>query len=76
MSSTQTPVYQDKDVVYSFSVYENQVLAYSKYTFNFDAYLLDYADKMLPNPTKSDIFYHFLLNNDTDLNKPYSVKDD
>jgi hypothetical protein len=76
MSSTSTPVYQDKDTVYSFSVYEYGILAYSKYTFNFDAYLLDYADKMLPNPTKSTIFYHFLINNDTDLNNPYSVKDD
>ena len=76
MSSTQTPIYQNKDTVYSFSVYENQVLAYSKYTFNFDSYLLDYADKMLPNPSKSTIFHHFLLNNDTDLNKPYSVKDE
>jgi len=45
MSSTQTPIYQDKDTVYSFSVYEYGLLAYSKYTFNFDSYLKDYADK-------------------------------
>ena len=76
MFSTETPIYQDKDVVYSFSVYEYGILAYSKYNFNFDAYLLDYADKLDPNPTKSTIFYHFLINNDTDLNKPFSLKDD
>jgi len=76
MSDAETPIYQDKDTVYSFSVYEYGILAYSKYTFNFDKYLLDYIYNLPHNPTKSTIFHHFLINNDTDLNKPYSVKDD
>ena len=76
MSNTPIPIYQQKNTMYAFSVYENQQLVYSKYSFIFDYYLLDYIDKLPPNPSKSDIFYHFLINNDTDLNKPFSLKDE
>jgi hypothetical protein len=71
------PVYQQKDTVYSFAVYDNnRILAFSKYNFNFDFYQADFASELPSSPTKSDIFYDFLIRNDTDLNKPFSVRSD
>jgi len=69
-------VLQQKDTVYAFAVYIDEILAYSKYNFNFDLYLADFADKLPSSPTKSDIFYDFLMKTDADLNKPFSVQSD
>ena len=72
-TSSTTPVYQQKDTVYSFAVYDDGILAYSKYNFNFDLYQADFVGELPSSPTKSDIFYDFLIRNVTDLNKPFSV---
>ena len=69
-----TPVYQQKGNNYAFSVYENHKLAYSKYTFKFDSYRSDHASELPESASKGDIFYNFLKLNDTDLNKPFSLK--
>jgi hypothetical protein len=76
-SAVITAVYQQKDTVYSFAVYgPDQTLAYSKYNFNFEKYKTDFSSELPPSPTSSDIFYSFLIKNNTDLNKPFSVRDD
>ena len=67
-TTSTTPVYQQKDTVYSFAVYDkNHILAYSKYNFNFDLYKAKFASDLPSSPTKSDIFYDFLLRTDADL---------
>jgi hypothetical protein len=69
------PVYQQKGTNYAFSVYDkNHNLMYSKYTFNFDLYRLDNSTEFSKSSSKNDIFYHFLMKNDTDLNKPFDLK--
>lgn len=71
------PVFQKIDTVYAFSVYdEHHNLIYSKYNFNFDKYLTDNSSELSSTSTKSQIFYHFLMKNNTDLNKPFSVKNE
>ena len=74
--SGSTPVYQKKDTIYAFSVYVDGILTYSKYNFVFETYKRDFASELPSLPTKSDIFYNFLLKNDTDLNKPFYVRSD
>ena len=39
-------MYQEKDTVYSFAVYVDRTLAYSKYNFNFDLYQADFVSEL------------------------------
>jgi hypothetical protein len=72
-----TPIYQQLDTIYGFSVYDSDhKLAYTKYNFIFDLYISDYSTELPPSSTKSEVFYHFLINNNTDLNYAFSLRDD
>ena len=69
-------VYQSLGTYLCFAVFDNnKQLLYSKFNFNFDAYVNDFrnnfSDAELQN--KSVIFYNFLLRNKTDINKPFTV---
>jgi hypothetical protein len=56
----------------NFFIYENGLLIYSKYNFNWVLYI---ADNLLDsNMPKYQIFNHFLDLNETDLTKPYALK--
>ena len=72
--STQTTVLQNRDDFYCFAVYDSNTkkLLYSKYNFDFDKYS---QDKNYINLTKNQIFYNFLVENETDLWKPFNVKE-
>ena len=57
-----------------FAVYDNRskLLLYSKYNFDFNKYS---EDKNYIGYTKNQIFYDFLVENETDLTKPFILKD-
>jgi hypothetical protein len=70
--SYETPWMQRKGDFYLFSVYDssNKTLLYSKYNFNFDSYS---NDRNYNGLTKNEIFYNFLIENQTDFWKPFTV---
>lgn len=71
---------QHKNDVLCFAVFDqnSKQLLYSKYNFNFDAfkdYIKTYNNNY-NNLTKNEIFYEFLLKNETNLGEPFVVKEE
>ena len=52
---------------------DTRKLLYSKYNFDFDKYI---NDKNLIGFTKNEIFYDFLINNNSYITEPFIVKDE
>ena len=73
--SEPKPVIQDIGDFLCFSVFDpiTQKLLYSKYNFNFENYK---TDKNLQTSDKNELFHNFLLENETDLWRPFSVKEE
>ena len=77
MPTDQPPIYQQINTNYAFAVYDDDhKLVYTKYNFNFDLYTSDHSTELSSLSTKSEVFYHFLINDNTDLYYPFSVRDD
>jgi hypothetical protein len=70
--SSETPWMQEKGDFYLFSVYDSssKKLLYSKYNFNFVSYS---NDRNYNGLTKNLVFYNFLIENQTDFWKPFTV---
>jgi hypothetical protein len=70
------PTYQNLGDVYYFAVYDeiNHPLLYTKYNFLFDEYRNYF--KLNFNLTKNELFHDFLIKNDTDLEKKFTLKDE
>ena len=69
-------VIQNKGEFYCFAVFDpsTKKLLYSKYNFDFPKFR---TDKSISDASgNSEVFHHFLTLNDTDLWKPFTVKDD
>ena len=70
--ATEIQWMQKKGDFYLFSVYDSSTnkLLYSKYNFNFVSYS---NDRNYNNLSKNTIFYNFLIENQTDFWKPFTV---
>lgn len=58
----------------NFLIYENGLLKYSKFNFNFTKYAT--ARNYNKEASKLELFNDFLNHNETDLTKPYSLKEE
>lgn len=86
MSINETPFIQPYGDFYCFAVFDSltQNLIYSKYNFNFLLYQTDKnieapETELIDNnvtPSYSYLFYRFLVENETDLWQPFTVKDE
>jgi len=72
---SQPLVIQKQDEFLCFAVFDNasKKLLYSKYNFDFYKYK---TDKSLTTNNKNELFHNFLVDNETNLWKPFSVKED
>jgi hypothetical protein len=72
---SEAVVIQNSAEFLCFAVFDptTKKLLYSKYNFDFDKYK---TEKNLPTTNKNTLFHNFLVNNETNLWKPFSVKED
>jgi hypothetical protein len=81
-SAEPVPVYQSLYDYYFFSAFDlNGNLQYTKYNFNFQLYKDDFITEIIDayqqsEPIDSEVFHHFLIKNQSNLYKAFTVKNE